>query len=198
MLLRDHKLNYTIPCNKLKTGTIYADRSGYRSQWDPKDSAFVHHRLTLPQSHTWVEVTHCHSVKRGKSESTNVYWTYLTPNSGIRMFTGSMIGFSSHKHAARSLNTTCTDKWCENSFRKVFSHYRKLYDTMYFENAESAHRCKNIFAIEIVWMRIKERRRSACLDHEYYKDYYYQTCHCTEIKECIICNNTKQQQLSKL
>lgn len=182
-----HNLNYTIPCDKLVTGTIYRDRSGYRSQWDPRDSAFVHHRLTLPQSRTWIEVTHCHSVKRGKYETTDVYWTYLTPNSGIRMFTGETIGFVSHAHAARSLNMSCTDKWCTNSYRKVFSHYSRQYDTMHFSNAEDAHRCKNAFAVEVVWLRFKEAKRSACLDTFHYRNYLYQPCNCTEIKDCIAC-----------
>jgi hypothetical protein len=187
MLLRGHKVNHTVPCSKLTTGTIYADRSGYRSQWDPKDSAFVHHRLTLPQSRTWIEVTHCHSVKRGKSTTTNVYWTYLTPNSGIRMFTGNTIGFVSHADAARSLNITCSNKWCTNSFHRVFSHYSKSYDTMYFSHAEQAHRCENASHVEVVWLRSKENKRSACLDHIQYRNYFFRPCKCTEIKDCIAC-----------
>ena len=188
MLLRDYRLNNTVSCDSLKTGTLYSDRSGYQSQWDPKNSTFVHHRLTIPQNHTWVEVTHCHSVKRGKSKPTEVYWTYLTPNSGIRMFTGKMIGFASHQDAARSLNITCTDKWCTNSFREVFSQYQKFYDTMYFTNAEKAHRCKNTFAIEIIWLKMKEERESGCLHNKYYRNHFYQSCNCTDVDACIMCN----------
>tara|TARA_B100001741_G_scaffold145602_1_gene120043 strand:- start:2399 stop:2971 length:573 start_codon:yes stop_codon:yes gene_type:complete len=188
MLLHNITQKHVVPCNQFVTGTVYTDRSGFRSQWDPKNSAFIHHKLTLPQDDTWVEVSHCHSKKRGKGTTTDVYWTYLTPNSGIRMFTGKMIGFRSHHDAALSLNMSCNDKWCESLFHDISSHYKKNYDTMYFTYGETAHRCNNSYAIEIVWLKIKERNTSACLHRNYYRDFYFQHCNCREIEDCITCS----------
>lgn len=116
-----------IPCAKFETGTIYTDRSGFNHQWDPRNSIFVHHELSIPQNNRWVEVSHCHSVKRGKNMPTKHYWTYLTPNSGIRMFTGKMIGFESHRDAAKSLNISCRRPSCMSHFHLIASHYSKMY-----------------------------------------------------------------------
>lgn len=44
--------NRSAPCAALRTGDVYADRSGFGGQWDPRGAVFVHHALTPPVART--------------------------------------------------------------------------------------------------------------------------------------------------
>lgn len=177
------------PCSELHTGTVYADRSGFHSQWDPKRAIFVHHRMSPPSNNTWVEVTHCHTRKRKGVAPTRHLWTYVTPDSGIRLNVGLTIGFTTHAEAARSVGVRCTDKWCIGGMPETFDVYTaRGYDSIYFRNGETAHRCSNGHAIELVFLYVREHKRSACpIGQNMFRDHRYQPCRCIDVNDCAMC-----------
>lgn len=190
MILFNRTLSSNPPCKYMKTGSLYSDRSGFHGQFDPKGSVFVNHKISMPENDTWVEVTHFHSVKRGKRYPESRYWTYVTPNSGIRMFTGTVVGFKTQKDAARAIGQKCRDKWCRSTMPRVFDTFvRRGYDSMFFTDSKTAHRCKTSHVVELVFLRVRESYASACVDDVPFRDYYFQPCECRERKDCITCHS---------
>ena len=184
-----------LPCYRFRTGVLYRDRVAH-SIWDPTNASFIHHKLTRPETGTWVEVTHCSPrvrlpERKQPSAIPGHYWTYLTPGSGIRVNVGRTIGFAKHSDAARSMNVSCTDFWCTNAYESVFREYGQRYDTMFFHSGETAHRCKDAFAIEIVFLNISGRLQSACVPGMEYRNSRFQRCQCHDREDgCISCSRS--------
>ena len=80
-----HIKNITYKTRDCKNLTYFRGRS--HVLYDPANAFFEHVPLKVAKSFTWVEITHCAGVNRRTYEK-DVYWAYITPGSGVFMYTG--------------------------------------------------------------------------------------------------------------
>ena len=64
--------------------------------YDPSDSFFTYTPLRPAESHTWTEITHCGGVNMHHHEK-DVFWAYITPGSGVFMYTGKTVILRHHR-----------------------------------------------------------------------------------------------------
>ena len=55
--------------------------------YDPADSFFEYIPLKGVKSNEWIEITHCGGLHTDRHEK-NAFWAYITPGSGVFMYTG--------------------------------------------------------------------------------------------------------------
>lgn len=111
--------------------------------YDPSDSFFELIPLKAADSHTWIEITHCGGVNMDHHER-DVFWAYLTPGSGVFMYTGKTMILRHHRFYFPP---------------KQIQHYKKLgFDTIQYTDAGD-HPC-GTNAVEII--DLNKSGRSIC------------------------------------
>ena len=77
--------NITYTSRDCKNRTYFRGRS--HVLYDPSNAFFEYMPLKFAKSFTWIEITHCAGVNIQEYEK-EVYWAYITPGSGVFMYTG--------------------------------------------------------------------------------------------------------------